>query len=295
MWQSVQSDSYYGVSTSTSASRTGWRRACSHLPAPLLSPPGAGLPRILGAAGAPGEGWRQKRTGGPKGRPQPWEHVRLRLSTPADSYKPDVSHSKAGWLPRSGTTVRNSTLLSHKTCRVFFRDCSALLPALHGSQDQRFSMGRTLREVCQALGPAVLSCSENCADHKCNNIKLFLHAAGTPYSPPPPKISFLIRTRRSAWACLGPAGGTKHAALLVTQLHTAPARPSRNNPAQLQYRFESFPFVHLFPVLQTNLSENLVPHYSSREPTKPSVSAPSRSFVFGCLFSAVFVLPQCSR
>lgn len=67
-------------------------------------------------------------------------------------------------LPPSGAAVRNSALVSHKTCRIFFQDCSALLPEL---QAQKFSMGRTLREMRQAG----LSCSENCADHKCNKHK----------------------------------------------------------------------------------------------------------------------------
>lgn len=165
MWQPVQNGSYYGVSTSTSASRTGWRQACSHSPAPLLSPPGAGNPRILGAAGAPGEGCWQKRTGGPKGRPHPWEHVRLWLSTPADSCKPDVSDSKAPAIRHR--REKQCSRLYHKTCRIFFQDCSALLPELRGSQDQKFSMGRTLREMRQAA----LICSENCADHKCNKHK----------------------------------------------------------------------------------------------------------------------------
>lgn len=59
------------------------------------APPGQGTHGFWGLQEPPGEGWWQKRTGGPKGRPQPWEHVRLRLSTPADSCKPDVSDSKA--------------------------------------------------------------------------------------------------------------------------------------------------------------------------------------------------------
>lgn len=59
---------------------------------------------------------------------------------------------------------------------------------------------------------------------------------------------------------------------------------------QLRYCFESSPFVHLFPVPQTNLSEKLIPHYSLREPTKPSVPAPSQSFVFSYLFRLLFVL-----
>lgn len=70
-------------------------------------------------------------------------------------------------LPPSGAAVRNSALVSHKMCRIFFQDCSALLLELRGSQAQKFSMGRTLREMRQAG----LSCSENCADHKCNKHK----------------------------------------------------------------------------------------------------------------------------